>query len=336
MAFMRKRGKKWYYTLEIGSGDQRKRVERVGGMTKAECEKAYRAAMAELDKGKAYKEPARLSVQELFEEWQAGYATNNMREATVDVYARMYKQHIAPTLASRPIAALAAREVQELLNRKKTEGLSRSTVQIIRATLRSIYRYAAGLCGYVDSSPVEGTILPSYEEPPRKARPFTPEQLSDVLAHFAHSQRAHMAMLLSYHTGMRRGECLALKWADVDMEARTIFVHATMHGHVKGAPPHVQNVPKTSSGCRTISFGEKLHKLLRAERASQYANKLKYGSRYADNDAVCCLEDGTMLDDSALGAFNAYCRKKCPGLSFHSLRHTHATMLIELPLCYVV
>ena len=40
MSFFRKRGKKWYYTIEIGTGSTRKRVERVGGRTKAEAEKA--------------------------------------------------------------------------------------------------------------------------------------------------------------------------------------------------------------------------------------------------------------------------------------------------------
>lgn len=43
MSFFRKRGKKWYYTIELESGGTRKRIERVGGRTKAEAEKARAA-----------------------------------------------------------------------------------------------------------------------------------------------------------------------------------------------------------------------------------------------------------------------------------------------------
>ena len=49
--YLRKRGKKWYYTIEVPTedGQGRRRVERVGGTSYAQAAKAYRQAMKALD-----------------------------------------------------------------------------------------------------------------------------------------------------------------------------------------------------------------------------------------------------------------------------------------------
>lgn len=49
--YLRKRGKKWYYTIEVPTedGQGRQRVERVGGTSYAQAAKAYRQAMKALD-----------------------------------------------------------------------------------------------------------------------------------------------------------------------------------------------------------------------------------------------------------------------------------------------
>ena len=41
MAYFRKRGNKWYFTIEIGTGSKRQRKELAGGRTKAEAQAAY-------------------------------------------------------------------------------------------------------------------------------------------------------------------------------------------------------------------------------------------------------------------------------------------------------
>ena len=43
MAYFRKRGKKWYFTIEIGEGKNRKRKEMAGGRTKAEAEESVQS-----------------------------------------------------------------------------------------------------------------------------------------------------------------------------------------------------------------------------------------------------------------------------------------------------
>ena len=87
MAYFRKRGKKWCYTIEVkGAHGERKKVERPGGLTKAECEKAYRAAMAEVDQTGDYVEPTNLTVAEYFRQWLSEYVEANLKYNTIRTY----------------------------------------------------------------------------------------------------------------------------------------------------------------------------------------------------------------------------------------------------------
>src|SRR5205823_6389579 len=62
----------------------------------------------------------------------------------------------------------------------------------------------------------------------KKIEPPTQARVRAVLA--AASQQGHLPILLAATAGLRRGEIFALRWADIDFEARTIHVHASNHG----------------------------------------------------------------------------------------------------------
>lgn len=70
MAYIRKRGEKWYYTLETtDENGKRKRLVRVGGKTKAECERAYRMAMIEKDKTGRLNDARKLKFSVFLDQW---------------------------------------------------------------------------------------------------------------------------------------------------------------------------------------------------------------------------------------------------------------------------
>lgn len=67
-------------------------------------------------------------------------------------------------------------------------------------------------------------------------------------------------------------------------------------------------------------------------KIAQAQLKLKLGSAYQDNDLVVCSAIGNPIDTSDINKDMAYVIKKnnLPKISFHGLRHTHATMLLSI------
>ncbi|MBQ7478439.1 MAG: tyrosine-type recombinase/integrase, partial [Selenomonadaceae bacterium] len=85
----------------------------------------------------------------------------------------------------------------------------------------------------------------------------------------------------------------------------------------------------SESSIRDIPIGKKFCKILRAEKLRQAARRLEYGKYYKGSNLVCSWPDGSMMVPSDFRYFGQYCKKTFGSGSFHSLRHTHATMLLE-------
>ena len=115
--YLRKRGKKWYYTIEYpaADGSGRKRVERVGGTTYAQAAKAYRQAMAALDDPEHDAEPA-MEVMPFFLEWLEKDVEINLGPNTYDAYNGVIKWHIGARFGSYELSELTTAEIQDWLN----------------------------------------------------------------------------------------------------------------------------------------------------------------------------------------------------------------------------
>lgn len=116
-----------------------------------------------------------------------------------------------------------------------------------------------------------------------------------------------MPLAISYHTGARFGECCALTWQDVDFDKMELSINKTVIQ--SGKELIVQDTPKTSHSFRTIPIGRKLIDILKQEKRHQAISKLA-GHWPNDNYIIHAKRGGN-------------------GYSFHSMRHTHATMLLE-------
>jgi integrase len=119
--------------------------------------------------------------------------------------------------------------------------------------------------------------------------------------------------LLLVLTGLRVGELLALRWGNVDLKARLLRVVETVYdGHF--------DKPKTKRGMRTIPIGAETAEILAALRpATVDARSL-----------IFAKSDQTPLDRWNLLRKHLKPAAKKLGLSgvtWHLLRHSHATML---------
>jgi integrase len=137
-----------------------------------------------------------------------------------------------------------------------------------------------------------------------------------------------MIMLLVY-TGMRRGELAGLEWKDVDFDKKQISV--VRSSQYIGNKQLIAKEPKTHSGHRKITIGVGVCTLLQEYKRWQSENRLKLGDQWANTDRLFTQWNGAPIYPDTISAWftDFIHRKGLRKVSLHSLRHTHATLLIS-------
>ena len=151
------------------------------------------------------------------------------------------------------------------------------------------------------------------------------------------------AMYLLIFSGMRRGELLGLEWSDIDFENRIIHIKRTSQ-YVKGMGI-ITKSPKNETSYRTIKLSESMFEVLleyhnywlklRRDLLDIWQNAIEItladgSKKRIINDRLFIKDDTTPMNpDSLTGWTQKFIeRHNLPYFSPHSLRHTHATLLI--------
>ena len=109
----------------------------------------------------------------------------------------------------------------------------------------------------------------------------------------ASQSRYYIALALIASTGLRKGECLALRWDRVDFDAATIKVAATI-ARVNGKL--VITEPKTERSRRSMPLSATVITMLRKHKAAQAAEKLRAGDQWQNSGLVFTTELGAPVD----------------------------------------
>lgn len=133
--------------------------------------------------------------------------------------------------------------------------------------------------------------------------------------------------MLALATGMRRGELLALQWSDIDLDTATLRVERSLEETKAGLRI---KPPKTKRGRRSIKLPAEAVSMLRAHRIGQMKLRLELGQGGQPSLVFSTIEGKLLSPDNLSRDWARVCvAKKLPRVSFHALRHTHASVLIH-------
>jgi integrase len=141
------------------------------------------------------------------------------------------------------------------------------------------------------------------------------------------ADRFHALYVLAVYLGLRRGELLALRWSDIDLDDRALTVRHTLQ-RVGGEL--IFKAPKTRSSHRTIPLPAPCVDALKSHAAKQAAERLKAGTQWVDDDMVFGTRIGTPMEPDNISRSWYKVRKVLgePAPRFHDMRHTCVSLLL--------
>lgn len=328
---VRKRSNKWYYYFDLGIVEgKRKKVERVGGNTKKEAEKALREALNEYENSGIVFEESNISLSDYLDFWYKEYVLLNCKYNTQESYRINIEKHIKPKLGVYKVKALTPAILQSFINKKYKENYSQNTLQVLKNILHRSLKSAVYPYKHIRENPMQYVSIPKTKTKTEsnKVKTITLDEFNQILNIFPQDSFQRIVLLIGFYTGMRRGEIIALTWDDIDLDNKTITVKHTLIKKKNGIFELSQ--PKTESSCRTIFTGDTLIRILKEHKLHQKKMKLKYGEFYFDSNWVCTKENGQQVNTHTLDTIVKQIRGALNNdFHFHCLRHTHATLLLE-------
>ncbi|HTE21085.1 MAG TPA: site-specific integrase [Armatimonadota bacterium] len=173
-------------------------------------------------------------------------------------------------------------------------------------------------------NPAEGVAPPRPEE--KELGVLTVEQTARLLE-AAHGTRLHLPIMIAVATGMRRGEVLGLRWQDVDLRNGSLSVRQSLQRTKTGL---LFKAPKTQKSRRAVALPRLIAEELRRHEAAQREQRQLLEDGYQEHDLVVAQPGGTPFPPNAFShAFTDLVAKSgLPRVSFHGLRHSHATHLL--------
>lgn len=235
-----------------------------------------------------------------------------LRYSTQRYYGYVLDGHILPAIGERRLCDLTREEVQSFLTAKLKAGLAWETVAHMKHALSKMLR-AAMEWGYTTENIAAMAKLPRRQPGPPRAF-LNEEQVRKLLAVLEEPGRTIVLTLLL--TGCRIGEVLALRWKHLDLDRGVLHIReGVYHGHFGS--------PKTQSSIGDLPIGPQVVAALLRHRDRQ-------GSASHPDALVFPNEKGGPHDTHNLlwrVLYPACKTAKVPRVSWHELRHTHATLL---------
>lgn len=236
-----------------------------------------------------------------------------LREHTMRTKKYIVELKILPYFGNKRVNDITAADIRQWQNELIKMGYSPTYLKTINNQLSAIFNYAVR---YYDlkSNPCAkaGSMGKSKAE---EMDFWTGEEFRKFIDSVMNKRLSYMAFMTLYWTGMRMGELLALNPKDVDLEKRTISITKS---YQRLGKKDVITPPKTPKSKRVITIPEFL-----AADIKDYMDSLY---ELQENDRLFPITKYYLEHEMQRGIKESGVKR----IRVHDLRHSHASMLIEL------
>lgn len=319
-----KKGKKYYIVVDLGRNENGKRKQKwlSGFDTKKEAEKALAETITKIENND-FILPKRITFKEFANFWMENHVKPDLSPTTAYGYKQILDLHIIPFIGNIELQKLRPVDIQQYYNIKR-EQLSGKTLLQHHRILHKMLGYAMTL-QLIPSNPADKVEAPKAKK--YKSRVLTLDEIKQMQEALKGTE-LEAPINLTLDLGLRRGELLALKWDDIDLDQGIIEIKNNL---VRAGKELIFKEPKSETSLRRLKLSPTVVSMLRTHKKRQAELKLMLGSEYHDNGLVFCEPNGDIMNPTKLSRkFSEFLkRNNLPHIRFHDLRHTNATLMLK-------
>lgn len=283
--------------------------------------RALAALVTEVDQGQHLGD-ATTTVAQLLDAWLTHHGPS-LEAGTAAGYRQTVAKHLRPALGDTLLAKLRPHHLDRLYSNLRAKGLAPKTIRNIAGTLHAALGQAVRW-GWIARNPAD-----SATPPQAKRKQVTVPTAAQVTAVIDHARPDFATLVrLAATTGHRRGNLIALRWTDVDLDAGSItFARAiaVADGHLIEKGTKADRVDRSTIGAATLE-------VLRSHRLREVEAALACGVQLPPSAFL--FHQGVEHDRPwHPGGVTQRWRQACAragvdGVRFHDLRHFAITHLL--------
>ena len=300
-----------------------------------DAEKKLSELLTTLDRG-TFVEPSKTTIAEhvraRIDQWEAVGAIGSK---TAERYGELLDGQISPHLGGKVMQQLKPIDIEAWHTTLRTKGRKdgaggvgahtiRSAHRVLSKALRDAVRFDLAMRNVAGK---EGQTAPRMS--PEEIEIIPAEKIGDVIEKLR-GRAIFAKAIVSLFTGVRRGELLALRWPNVDLDGKVVRIREALE-QTKAHGIRFK-ATKTNSGRRDIELPDIVVDTLRDLKRQQLEQRFAMGAGKLPDDALVfpALNGGPQSPRSLSGDWRETASAiGVAGINFHALRHTHASMLID-------
>ncbi len=307
---VQKKNRKYYIVFRLHDSSSGKRNQKwiPAGKSKKEADKKLTEMMVDVHNG-TYKEIKRIIFADFAALWLSSYAEMKLKPSTLRSYNDIISNHLIPVMGDYQLTEITTDKLQRYVAMRLQKVKPKTVINEI-VPLKEMFRHAVRW-GYLKVNPAE------YVERPKAHRKEIEILMLDEVRKFLNvNSHYRIAFLTAVLTGLRAGELWGLQWNDINWSLGQVFVRRALW---KGQ----FQTPKSKNSVRKIDLLPQLVDELRHWKTVCPKN---------DHNLVFPSPEGSLsIHENVMKRyFNPALKQACVRkVSFHSLRHTNASLRIE-------
>lgn len=260
-----------------------------------------------------------ICFEQIVYEW-LGYKRIMIKESTLSSYRYYINKYLFPYMQNMSVEEMIKYDYNKIIL-ELSQKLSAKTVKDISCILKSVLKY----------------IENEYECKTKMDKINLPKNIRNNVVIFSEKEKAKLeryclkensvkaiGIIICLNTGLRIGEVCALKWEDIDMDKKIIYIRHTLervYDFEKNVTKLILDIPKTQNSIREIPISNKLYEILK-----------KVKKRHKGKDFFLSETNNKAIEPRNYEYYYKRILKKCKirPYKFHTIRHTFATECIKV------